>query len=369
MLRAIVDQVSSWDETESIAADLRIGSFDEREKAGLDHLMVLYSMKFRQLSRMLSTGVGMIPAELRAQVRWVAERDVDVVLDASGFALSDQWGPKMAVHLGHKIEEARRRGARVIMLPQAFGPFERPDVRDACQKVLDQVDLVFAREQQSYDYLIDLGISASKVRIAPDFTNSLHVKAMSDGVGPSPVSVQQPYACVVPNYRMVDMTADGVEDTYIAFLCDTVKMLFANGLDVKLLLHTTNPNDAELGNTVCSRTDADLLAPSDALDVKRIIGGSECVVSSRFHGLVNALSQGVPAAATGWSHKYQYLMQEYACEDFLVSMDAEAEKQQAEIRALVEKRESLRERIETAGIVQRQRTEEMWSEVRATANM
>jgi len=298
----------------------------------------------------------------------VAERDVDVVLDASGFALSDQWGPKMAIHLGHKLEEARRRGAYVIMLPQAFGPFTKPAVRAASQDVMEKVDLVFAREQQSYDYLMDLGIDASKARIAPDFTNGLEVASVDTQLSVPGDEGYARYACVVPNYRMVDMTADGVEDAYIEFLCDTVRTLSKNDLDVQVLLHTSNPNDADLGRTVCRRTGADLLAPTDALDVKRVIGASECVVSSRFHGLVNALSQGVPAAATGWSHKYQYLMREYDCEEFLVSMDAPASNQQADIQALIDQRDTLRDRIETAGAVQKQRTAEMWSDVRAAIN-
>jgi colanic acid/amylovoran biosynthesis protein len=232
------------------------------------------------------------------------------------------------------------------------------------------VDLVFAREQQSYDYLIDLGVSASKCRIAPDFTNLMHFDHDTEGgdrVNPSTADAAQPYACVVPNYRMVDMTEDGVEDAYIEFLCDAVQTITAAGLDARVLLHTCNPNDKSLGDTVCRRTDASLFAPEDALDVKRMIGASECVVSSRFHGLVNALSQNVPAAATGWSHKYQYLMSEYDCVDFLISMEASASDQQAQLANLISDREALRDRIMEAGKAQRQRTEAMWEQVHKQA--
>ena len=359
MLHAIVKEVSTWDEVNAVAADLRIGSFEERNRAGLAHLMVPYSMKFSLMARAFSAGFGLIPEAIRNQINWVAEKDVDLVFDASGFALSDQWGPGMADGLKHKFQEARRKGARIVMLPQAFGPFNHPEVRTAAQDVLNLVDFVFAREQQSLEYLQDLGIPDSKCAVAPDFTNLLKVPKSSGS--------EESYACVVPNYRMVDMTAKGIEDAYVQFLCESVRKVEKSGLPVRVVLHTTNPHDRNLGEIICSRTDAKLFKPFDAIEVKQIIGESEFVISSRFHGLVNALSQGVPAAATGWSHKYQYLMEEYDCADYLISMQTSLDEQLSRVNQIMNKRESVREHIKDPASLQRMRTHQMWNQVQELA--
>ena len=55
----------------------------------------------------------------------------------------------------------------------------------------------------------------------------------------------------------------------------------------------------------------------DSVRAKALVGGATLVVSSRYHGLVNALSQCVPAIGTSWSHKYAQLFADYGCGDSL----------------------------------------------------
>ena len=63
----------------------------------------------------------------------------------------------------------------------------------------------------------------------------------------------------------------------------------------------------------------DIVSESDPLVLKAIIGNSKLIISSRYHGLINALYQSVPVIATGWSHKYEALMNEYSLGDYLIS--------------------------------------------------
>src|SRR5690606_4838357 len=102
----------------------------------------------------------------------VRDIDVDVILDASGFAYGDQWGAyKLKSRLGKHIRSWKKNGKKVVLLPQAFGPFSSPEIRTEISRVLQHADLVFARDQQSYQYLQEFLPNSAKLILAPDFTN------------------------------------------------------------------------------------------------------------------------------------------------------------------------------------------------------
>lgn len=66
-----------------------------------------------------------------------------------------------------------------------------------------------------------------------------------------------------------------------------------------------------------------------AVVVKGIIGASCFVYSDRLHGAISAAQQCVPVAASGWSHKYEYMLADFGLEWALMkenSVDAKVTK-------------------------------------------
>ncbi|TIP77767.1 MAG: polysaccharide pyruvyl transferase family protein, partial [Mesorhizobium sp.] len=67
----------------------------------------------------------------------------------------------------------KRAGKRLILLPQALGPFGTDRIRRAINVVADHADLIFARDKYSMKNLIDAVGGRASIRLAPDFTNLL----------------------------------------------------------------------------------------------------------------------------------------------------------------------------------------------------
>ena len=137
------------------------------------------------------------------------------------------------------------------------------------------------------------------------------------------------------------------------------------GLNPFLLVHETK--DGSLAREVREKSGIpmDIIEEEDPFSIKGIIGGSLLVVGSRYHGLVGALSQGVPTVATGWSHKYQLLCEDYGCPEFLIS-DLDFESQaKPRLQQLINKDsrlEIVNKLVEKAEL-QVQETKQMWKEV------
>src|SRR5690606_10132025 len=162
---------------------------------------------------------NLAPRPLREMYGVILDREVDVVIDAAGFAYSDQWGEAPIEELAQSARRWRKNGTSVILLPQALGPFELPRNRKNMQTVVDNVDLIFPRERVSYEHLTGLVGKQPKIRQSPDFTNLIA------GVLPETFDAEQNRFCIVPNCRMLDKTDQATRDAYLPFLIKCTELL------------------------------------------------------------------------------------------------------------------------------------------------
>jgi polysaccharide pyruvyl transferase WcaK-like protein len=283
---------------------------------------------------------------------------VNVVLDISGYAYGDDWGPRNAEISASYYSDVKRRGANAVLFPQQLGPFERQDVRDAFRRMVEQCDIVFARDEKSYSEAHKVLQDNSRLRIGPDFT------VLQQGNRSHGYNVKG-HACIVPNYRMLEATDAEVATEYPRFLQRCIKYLSANAVPSVVVVHEDDERDAKLAAEVARTAGIDVIKESDPLRLKGLIGDCHLMVGSRFHGLVSALSQNVPAIGTGWSHKYRMLFKDYDQDDALLSVHA----CEAEIAASLSSRmepvanEKERARLRIHSERQKSRAVAMWSEV------
>lgn len=329
MLRAIKDKILSTypdavltiapTENDSLAPFRKVVDNGFYPKASL----VRYGFQLGDLA-------GLAPSKLREMYGVILDRDVDVVIDAAGFTYSDQWGDSHSRELAHSATRWSRQGTKVILMPQAFGPFTEKRVRRAMLRAVENIDLVMPRERTSYDYLTELTGERDNVRQFPDFTNLI------EGILPEYFDLSKHRVCLVPNYRMVDKTRGLQSDAYLPFMVRCARELVERDAKPFLLVHE-GAKDRWLAEQISAGVGGlPILVEEDSLKIKGVIGSSFAMIGSRFHGLVSALSQGVPSLATGWSHKYEELFADYGFPEGFVSVQGAKEELAAKINWLLD---------------------------------
>ena len=96
--------------------------------------------------------------------------DVDALIDISGYAFGDKLGLKAIHKLKDHARSYHSRHKPVILLPQMFGPFEKPGFATAISEALQFVDLAYARESASFQHLLKAAGQKPNIKLAPDIS-------------------------------------------------------------------------------------------------------------------------------------------------------------------------------------------------------
>jgi colanic acid/amylovoran biosynthesis protein len=356
MLHAVLQEGRKAFPTASfVMMPLDTADYDHRARLGLHQKVWLrkYRIQWGRLGSMISQ-------KQRRRYGLVLDEEIDVVLDASGFAYSDQWGEGRTVATASKARALKRRGGKFILLPQALGPFASPRIRRAFTTIVDNASLVFPRDEVSYGYVTDLVGKRENVCLAPDFTN------LVSGTAPQESERLRGRFCLVPNYRMIDKTSGKDVDAYLSFCVTCLKNLVQLRQTPFILVHEEG-QDVGLAERIAAEAGKgiDIVRAASALELKGILGLCGGVISSRYHAIISALSQGVPVLATGWSHKYEALFKEYDIPASCLTPSLEPEALKRKIEEMIEKdrrAETIR-KITHAGALCKEQARGMWQKV------
>jgi colanic acid/amylovoran biosynthesis protein len=173
----------------------------------------------------------------------------------------------------------------------------------------------------------------------------------------------------VPSKKLLTETSQEVQTAYLPFLVACSEFLHAKGCAVRLLLHERD--DEEVLQALAARLSfsAPILRHENSLHLKGVIGQAELVVGSRFHALVSALTQGVPAVGIGWSHKYEMLFGDYGCAELVIPPTLDDDGLRSVLQPLVDDASALRSQLRVAAEQQKAATRAMWGEVRSALGL
>ena len=247
-----------------------------------------------------------------------AIKGTDYFIDSSGFLVTDQWH-----HSSYStkkwdllLKRNKSTGAKIIFLPQAFGPIEKENTKKLLSSINKYATIIMPREKVSYDYLQSSGIvNMEKVKLHKDFT------CLVDGTFPEKYSHLKNGICIIPNLRMVDKGTMKIED-YTKLFTSIIATCKEKGKPVYLLNHE-GKGDEKIAFEIQSLVgkDIEVVTGLNALEVKGMISSAYLVISSRFHGVASSLNSCVPCLATSWSHKYEELFKDYKQKECVLSLD------------------------------------------------
>lgn len=298
---------------------------------------------------------------LRRNRQICAIAEADVFLDQGGITFVDGREVFLLYNLA-SILPAFFIGTPVIKCSQAMGPFKGRLNRFLASIFLPRMERILARGERTHRHLMELGLN--NVELVADYAFALHVtnseadkaEAMLEHVG---FSRDELNVGIFPSEVMRKKLVDQ-EIGYEAFMARLMdRIILEHKARVYLVPHSLRSRDKRHNNDlpVCDdiyqRVENKeychyITSLSSAQQLRHVIAQFDIALVARFHAMVSALSTGTPVFVTGWSHKYQEVLDMFgldgcAMEESDITVDSVL-KGFADVAA---KRDAIRNRIQS----------------------
>lgn len=271
-------------------------------------------------------------------------RNTDFIVDVSGYALGANWSDKICNNYLDILEFAQAFGIPVYLMPQSFGPFDFGEERQALnariQRLLPTAKVIFAREQEGYDALVNT-YGLKNVRLAHDLVLG------NKGIDLANIFVSAPTldlpeikpnsVAVIPNSMNSSVSS---QESVLELYTKAIHALLSQGKTVYLLSHSTVDSAlcSKLKEPFLTNENVILLAQDfSCLEFNALVKKFDYLIASRFHSIVHAFKNGVPCIALGWATKYHDLLKLFDQEQYILDVrDKIGEEQIAAAIALMD---------------------------------
>jgi len=233
----------------------------------------------------------------------------------------------------------------VIKLAQALGPFKNPVNRLFSKLLLPGCKHIFARGESTAKHLIELGLSDSQWTLSSDIAFLFNEEASLSDENPqkTSITIDRINAYVAANYPMVAISPSSLvfkkcQSQDIDYIGAIINVLRSAPKDTRFILlpnatresvESTRNNDIIVIQKILQRlgklNDAsiqDMVIPIDfdlnTAGIREILKFVDINITSRFHSMIASLSLGLPTIVLGWSHKYQEILAEFECQDYVL---------------------------------------------------
>ena len=229
----------------------------------------------------------------------------------------------------YHMKLAERLGKKVVVLPNSYGPFKGPTVKRQINNVLSKCVYLSTRESISQETLKEMGLKSLQ-HFDMAFTLE-SIKTAATHAAKEKLNIQDGkiVGITVRPYRFPD--SNNPEAAYLGYknsIKQFVIWLQNNHFRPVFVEHTFSDNAHE-NDRVCIDEIEDLLPERidvlsdrnmNCMELKHMYSNFYCVVGTRFHSVIFALSENVPCLAISYSgNKAPGIMSDLGLNEYCLS--------------------------------------------------
>jgi len=231
-----------------------------------------------------------------------------LLLSGGGSLIQDLTSTHSLIYYLSVIRLAISRGAKVILYANGIGPVRRESNKDYVRKILNRVDMITLRDEQSLQVLKSLGVTRPETHVTVDAAFSLENESdpadiirWRQMIG---LKEDEKYFCV--SVRSWKYFKDNFESEMSSF----VKRMKEN-YGLRAVFVPMQPvNDAEISRRIIEMSGSGIFFGTNYTtnQILSLIAGSEFVVAMRLHTIIYAVKQNVPVIGMAYDPKVTAFM-------------------------------------------------------------
>ena len=240
------------------------------------------------------------------------------IIDLSGFALSSDIREYVWIPFLINIILAKQFSIPYYIFPQAIGPFdfklkERIFLYPLLKWYLKYPKVIFCREKDSYRSV--RRFTSDNIKLSHDVVLLHKFSDISNIVSSNfelkEVNIKQNSVGVVPNARVLARTNRGYIDSMYHLIIQT---LLKSKKKVYILYNSYEDLTycKSLKKRFQDNTDVEVISEElNSIELENVTKQFEFVITSRYHSVIQAYKNGVPAVVIGWAPKYFDLLTQF----------------------------------------------------------
>lgn len=259
----------------------------------------------------------------RRELKRILNNSVAMV-DISGYAFSNQFPNRHALSFLSRIEIAKKYNIDMYIMPQSFGPFEFEGLLSSlvykkAKSLLHYPKVIFARENQGFNMLKD------NFDLQDNLYESVDLVLLNQEVNKENVLENfelQPIpettgVALIPNMKTFKHGDKKLLlDNYKAI----IDHLLTKEKKVNIVRHSFEDIEAcKMIKNMYSNNDSVILIDNDysCFEYDELVKKFDFIIGSRFHSIVHAYKNSVPAIAIGWAIKYHELLKTFDQQQYI----------------------------------------------------